>query len=384
MRYILLSIVFLFALTPLKAQWAIMYEDADSLVLKGSNHIYNVEFDQAEEVFDEMIKRYPEHPAGYFLDAMVDWWKIQLFRYTEQYDKPFLKKIDRVINVCDNILDTNEIDLNALFFKAGAIGFRGRYYTIRKKWLQAARDGADAFGLLRQCQKMSHNYDIMLGTGIYNYFAVVVPEIFPVLKPMLGFLPNGDKELGILQLKAAANNARYAKIEAKVVLLQIYYDDDFERKRREALVYATDLFNSYPNNPYFHRYYGRCLVSLGYLDKWEATWREALLRVMRKKTGYDNKTAREAMYYIGLAQMQRANYETALKYFLKCNEGNNFLDEEDTGFGVKTNLYIAKIYDLLGQRSKAKKYYEIVLDMDDYNDSHKQAKKYLKKPYNRK
>ena len=63
-----------------------MKSDADSLVRVGIQYIYNVEFDRAHECFVKIINLYPEHPAGYFLDAMIDWWKITLFRDTKIYD----------------------------------------------------------------------------------------------------------------------------------------------------------------------------------------------------------------------------------------------------------------------------------------------------------
>jgi hypothetical protein len=46
--------------------------EADSILLKGTNCIYNMEFSVAEECFQLIQNKYPTHPAGYFLDAMID------------------------------------------------------------------------------------------------------------------------------------------------------------------------------------------------------------------------------------------------------------------------------------------------------------------------
>ena len=62
------------------AQISILSEEADSLVINGSNYIYNVQFDSAHNEFEKLITLYPKHPAGYFLDAMVSWWKITIHR----------------------------------------------------------------------------------------------------------------------------------------------------------------------------------------------------------------------------------------------------------------------------------------------------------------
>jgi hypothetical protein len=111
------------------------------------------------------------------------------------------------------------------------------------------------------------NPDIMLGTGIYNYFAAAIPERFPIVKPMLLFLPTGDKKLGIMLLTASSQRARYASIEAKVALMQIYYT--FEKNNFEAIKIAEELNLKYPNNPYFKKYYARLLVSTGKFAEFE-------------------------------------------------------------------------------------------------------------------
>ena len=37
---------------------------------------------------------------------------------------------------CDKLLDVDEKNVDALFFKGGAIGFRGRLRAIRESWLK--------------------------------------------------------------------------------------------------------------------------------------------------------------------------------------------------------------------------------------------------------
>lgn len=371
----------IFASISLKSQWVIMKNDADSLVHLGTYYIYNVEFDKAENCFNKIKEIYPEHPAGYFLDAMVYWWRITLNRETKSYDKPFENRIQKVIDICDDILDTNENNLTALFFKAGAMGYRARHYAQRESWVKAAADGAEAYSLMTDCQKIAPgNHDIMLGTGIYNYFAIAIPEKYPFVKPFMAFFPKGDKQLGIYQLRAASRQARYAAVEARVVLLQIY--NTFERDFDIAQSIAKELFDKYNNNPYFHRYFARLLVRHGGSEGYEDEWRKILINCMDKKTGYDNFTAREAMYYIGLSLMRRNEYNQALKYFLKANEGKS-IDNEDSGFTVNVNIFIGNIYDIQNEREKAKKFYSAVLSMKEFDNSHTKAKIYLEKPYRR-
>ncbi|MCE5305240.1 hypothetical protein LLG34_06030 [bacterium] len=114
-------IICCFSAVETHSQWAIMYQDADSLVLLGTDCIYNLEFARAEKIFKDVQNKYPTHPAGYFLDAMIEWWEINLYPDNESKDKQFLKKIDKVIDKCNYIMDSIPNDINALFFKGGAI-----------------------------------------------------------------------------------------------------------------------------------------------------------------------------------------------------------------------------------------------------------------------
>jgi tetratricopeptide (TPR) repeat protein len=380
-KLVLWSTLLFTSLHILEAQWPIMKEDADSLTHQGLNYIYDVQFDKAEKCFDKIKQRYPEHPVGYFLDALTEWWYVSLYRETEDYDKIFIEKIDKVIEVCNETLDKNPGDLIALFFKGGAIGYKGRLYSLRYDWLGAATAGSQAQDILNKCLMIAeNNYDIMLGTGLYNYFAEVLPKEYPMLEPLMSFVQKGNKQIGLLQLKAAASKSKYSNIEAKVVLLQIYYH--YENNTQEALRLAKELHQEYPDNPYFYKYLGRCYVKNYDIELWEKSWRDILIRFIQKKTGYENYTAREACYYIGAVLMNKSQNKMALKYFKKCEEASKILDNErPSGFWVKAAIKSANLLDLLGRRSEAIKKYKEVLAMNDYDNSHSEASRYLKTPF---
>lgn len=379
-RRALLACLLVTATIPATAQWVAMSTDADSLVQLGTKAVYNVEFDKAQDIFDEVIRRYPQHPAGYFLDAMIDWWRIAIGQRSSAVEAKFLSKLEKVISVCDANLTRNPKDISSMFFKGGALGYRGRFNATNNNMLSAAEDGRVALGLLNDCQKVAPgNHDILLGTGLYNYWASVLPEKYPALKPVMIFLPKGDKVIGLAQLKAAARQARYTAVEAKVVLVQAYFD--FEKNALEAIDFARDLNQSYPRNPAFQRAYGRCLVALGPIDSAAVVWRDVLNRCLDKWPGYNRNAAREALYYIGVSLMIRGDLDKALTYFYKCDEACRKIDEDATGFIIKTNLKIGQIYDMQGKRDMAIKQYKKLLSWSDNSGSHADAERYLQTPY---
>ena len=149
----------------------------DQLVKLGINQIYGIQFNEAENTFNTVIKEYPTHPSGKFFKAMITWWRILLDLNNESLDQQFYDQLDEVISMCDDILDKNDKNTDAMFFKGGALGFRGRLRSTRESWFKAAMDGKDGLALVFKSYSINpQNTDVQLGFGIYHYYAEVIPR----------------------------------------------------------------------------------------------------------------------------------------------------------------------------------------------------------------
>ena len=350
----------------------------DSLVKAGINQIYSIKFDNAEKTFQFLKKEYPKHPASRFFFAMIDWWKIILSEEDEEQDDQFYEKIEETVDFCDDILDKNPDDVDALFFKGGAIGFRGRLRVMRESWFKAADDGREALPIVEHASKLDPtNVDVNLGFGIYNYLAAVIPERYPIVKPLMLFFPSGNKELGLKQLEDAAKIGKYSSHEAKYILITFFYY--FENDLDQAEVYATQLFASFPNNPVFERWRGRIAVRKGEWKLVASVFNDVLNKVSKNYDGYNTaKVRREANYYVGSYLKNQGKFDDALPYFKKCiNDSKKIDDDRESGFQINATLYTGTILETLGKYKEAKKNYEAVLDMREFKDSHDQAETYL-------
>jgi tetratricopeptide (TPR) repeat protein len=368
--------------TPVSSQW-VKDPMVEKLVQKGIDELYNFEFEKASTDFNEVVRLLPDHPVGYFFRAMIQWEQIISKFDDESQDEKLYDLLDVVINMCEKRLDENRNDVTAMFFKGGAVGFRGRLRANRGKWLGAANDGIVALPLVRKAYDLEpENYDILLGIGIYNYYAAVIPSKYPIVKPVMIFFPSGDRIKGLEQLKQAAQKALYAKIEANYFLLQNYLT--FEKDYAQALEIAKKLHELYPNNSIFHRSLGRCLVSTGRVGEAHQIFLDILQRFERKQTGYDTYDVREAHYYVGDYAFMAGRTDTALAHFYKCDELSRKLDkDEPSGFMSMGNLKIGMIYDLQGKRTYAMQQYKKVLALKEYEYTHRDAQKYLEQPYRR-
>jgi tetratricopeptide (TPR) repeat protein len=364
------------------AQW-ITSPDFDEHTRKGIDHVYNLEFSQADSDFQYLTRTYPDHPAGYFFRAMIDWWKMLLDLDNTSLDDDFVNKLDVVIDKCDKILDKKPDDITALFFKGGALGFRGRLRANRGNWIRAANDGRLALPIVQKAYKIApDNYDILLGIGIYHYYAEVIPEEYPIVKPLMLVFPSGNRKKGIEELTEASLHAKYAAVEASYFLMQLYYT--FEHQYDKALGIALRLFAKFPKNVLFQRYIGRCYVSLNNADSTLAIFQDILARcnASHPLNGYGSSARREALYYLGVYTMMKGNYDKALQYFYGCDKESRTLDTDGaSGFMAMANLKVGMIYDLQKKREYAVQQYRKVLEMKNFGTTHDQAEQYLESPY---
>ena len=356
----------------------------DSIVVKGIKQIYGIELGLAENTFNQLIKEYPDHPAGKFFIAMIDWWRILLDTSNDDKDELFLEKIESVIEQCDNILDKDPENVDAIFFKGGAIGFRGRLSSLRESWLSAADDSREALPLVELAGELdSINIDVQLGFGIYNYYADVIPEKYPIVKPLMIFLPSGNKELGIKQLVNVSTNGKYANYESRYFLMSLYYR--FEKDYDKAEKYALMLTKDFPNNPVFETWQGRIAVKKGEMVKADSVFKNVLSKTEKKFSGYNSPSViREASYYIAYNFRSVAMYDSAEVYFNKCIELSLRIDkDEESGFLINATLYLGMIKEFKKEYYAARMYYEKVLDMREFGNSHNLAETYLERIENK-
>ena len=354
--------------------------DFDSRVNSGIKQIYNIKFTEAEKTFRSVIADYPNHPAGRFFLAMIDWWKILLDPDNESYDEIFFQKLEDVIYQCDQLLDKNPKNVDALFFKGGSIGFRGRLRAFRESWLKAADDGREALPIVEEAAALDpNNMDVQLGFGIYNYYAEVIPNENPLIKPLMIFFPDGDKAKGIQQLKNTAFNGKFAKYEARYFLMTLYYR--YENNAIAADEFSKMLCDDFPDNPVFEKWRGRIAVKRGDYFLADSVFKDVLAKADKKYFGYSTPNSlREAAYYVGNNYKNNGQLDSAKIYLERCISESKKIDEEgeESGFQVNAVLFLAQMAESQNKKDEAIRLYEKLLDMNDYGRSHSIAENSLK------
>ena len=353
----------------------------DERIQYGIDLIYSLEFKAADRYFEKIIAAEPDNPLGPFFLAMVTWWRVLVDLDSREYDEAFYALLEKCVKVCDRRLQQDPEDFDAVLFKAGALGFRGRLRGDRGQYLRAANDGRKCLPLLKHSRRMEpKNKDILFGQGIYNYFAEVIPREYPIVRPIMWFLPRGDREKGLQQLRQVAREGRYAQVEATYFLAQIHRM--FEKDKRTALVYLEQLYARYPDNALFHRFTARALVDLGQWKRGVPLYQEVVRRSREGRAGYHARGHVEALYFLGKHAFYQGRLQDAEEAFATTDSLGRGLDEEgDRGYVALASLLLGMTYDLQGKRGLAVACYERVAKLGEQGDSHARARQYLEEPY---
>lgn len=375
------------------AQYILLEDTLHTLVQQGIDHIYNLEYAEADKVFAQLKEKAPNNPAAEFLMALNDWWRIKPNildeGHVKRYSKSYNEHLDNVIEMSEALLEENEFDFVGLFFRGAAYGYKARLkasndpnVTSVPAWMSILGDANEGRKSLLEGQRLApSNSDILLGTGLLNYYLDAIPAKFPAVKAIS--LPPGDKEIGLKMLRISAEKGLYTSVEAKYSLMEILSDWESGRPaKREALSIAKDLHESYPNNPDFYKYYAKNLYNMGKYDEATAEWKVILRNAKAKKAGYQLSTVRQGLYYLGDIQIRQGNPKNAIKLLEEAIKQNEKLDEEGSGYQLASLLRLGNAYDMIGKRKEAIKQYKEILDQDDVNGKyHPKANEYIKTAY---
>lgn len=349
------------------------------------NDLYNFKFDDAEKAFRHLRHQYIWHPLPYFLMGLIEWWKIMPNTKDKSHDEIFIAYMDSTITVAEKLYDKYpEYKVEASFFLAAAYGFKGRLYSDeeRKNWGKAASAGKSALNYLEESKsKQNLSPELLFGDALFNYFSVWVPENYPALKPILWFFPKGDKALGLKQLREVSYNAFYTRTEAMMWLMRIL--NSYENNQAEAFQISEYLNQTYPDNPFFHRYYARILYSMGRFTQAEPVCKSILACIDSGKLGYEATSGRYAAFYLGEIYDARKNFDEAKKYYQLCVRYAEKIEATESGYYLYSLIALGEIAEKQGNKAEAKKYFKDVKKKAKRKDeAYKSAKKRLKKMEN--
>ncbi len=365
--------------------------DFNSLRERGNDALYNLDYQAARELFQQMIKIAPDHPAGYVYLANNFWLETlnagrrlssslysggSFYQQDAEQDKvdpkrerEFNELIRRALAVAAARLQKDSKDAEALYYEGAALGLRAGYsVTVKRSFRRAIGDANESIMIQRKVVKLDPNYvDAYLSIGLYDYIIDNLPWVWRTLARLAGL--SGSKKRGIERLEMVTKSGKYTADDARVLLIGIYTR---ERQPERALEMITYLAHKYPRN------YLLGIELAGMLFR--------MNRPAEGNQGYgdllkDSRIAQAAAdvvnYQWGEALIDKGNYAEAVERYSEVVKW----PKADPSLVSLAHLHAGQALDSLGRREQALAEYQIVLKRDNVFDSHKVANECVKKAY---
>jgi len=243
MRKALLALLLLYP-----AGSTFIYEDpiADQTIRRASHATYSLDLAEARKNARSLQSRYPDHPAGYLLEAETYWWEAQIDPTRKDVENDFFKLQDKTISIGEKALSAKKYpDIEIRAYLASAWGSKARFrLTQDGVGLRTVLDGRNAHNYAEEVYAADPKYtDILVGIGAYNYFTGKIPSVLKPFAYLLG--AHGDATLGLQQIRAVIEKGRYAQTEARIVLFTALMKDG---AYQESFKVLKALMSDYPEN----------------------------------------------------------------------------------------------------------------------------------------
>lgn len=277
----------------------------DTLIRDGLSLVYEQKYTEAMFLFGDIIHTWPEEPAGYLLQAAT--LATYMLDYTTyEPEEEFYRLAETAIRKARARLEEAKDPRERawlFFFQGAAFLYRAERKARHSDYLDAAKDGWRGYkSLMKAVELDSTLYDAYLGIGTVHVALAKIPGWIRFFMP---FLPPGDVERGLREMKLAAEKGRYVHLFAHDALA---YTLAYLGRPREALPYALHATRQYPQNRNF-------LWTLAYVYGQMGRWRDWF-------------EVHKAIFFLTVRDQFRSTYDVALAT-LKLAQGYFYTGRKD-------------------------------------------------------
>ncbi len=227
----------------------------------GIASIYNLEYKEAETVYDEITTLYPEHAVGYLFRGILTYWRHYPLIPSSPARKDFESDLKKCIELSEQNSYVADYEPESVLANVCARGMLLLFYADNDLSMNVIPLAAGSYRYVRRSfDFVSHFSDFYYFTGIYNYYREAYPRLHPVYKALAALFPPGDMTKGLSELVKSANESIFLKAESYSILAWIY--TVFENNYSEALRYSTILTSLHPDNLLFRSLHIKTLLLL--------------------------------------------------------------------------------------------------------------------------
>ena len=220
------------------------------VVLQGIDLTLKQDYPTAKALFQSVIDKYPNHPAGYlYLAGTV---QAEFSDYEDGFDRRlFDSLLAKGEALADHLIERKDSADWGYYYAGTALSYRAFSESERGNWPSVIIDGMNSAKMFERCLELNPKfYDAMSGLGAYYYWRSKKIEFLS----WLPFVTDRKKE-GISLLTSAVENGTYDTFQAMNSLILVLTE---EARYDEALPITLRALARYPEN----RSFLWCLVGI--------------------------------------------------------------------------------------------------------------------------
>jgi len=368
----------------------------------GCEALYNLDNKTARADFSEIVRLFPQHPAGpqylasaLFFETLYKSRRLQSSLYSsksfysgseDEVDANLANQFRTFTREAQRLAETRlqhyPKDTEALYFLGNVAALKASFEeAVERRHYAALRDGYEAVTKHRRVLELDPTYvDAQVTIGMYDYIIGSLPLPIKLVAGVFG--ADGSRKRGIATIEKVAKSGKIARDQAMTLLVILYVR---EKRYGDAAEEARQLSTKYPRNYLYRIETADALVSQATIPNTanhalrdtEAV-REALSIYEALSHDKDVAHSMDLIHFkYGEALLKTGQKERAVAQFLAAakSEGAN------EGLATMAYLYAAQSLDASNKRSEALAKYRLVLSRPDVYDAHSQARKGLAQPY---
>lgn len=266
-KYLLIPFLVLWLYFPASCQYKILEDkEAVTKVHQAIDSIYNLNFDAADIIIEELEKDLKDYVGILLLKAFYVSWENNPIKKEHESYKLFESYLLQGIEKSEAILEKDPESVEANFYLMAFHAYLAELYVENGQNFKALGEAKSAYKFIKiGFDHTEDNPEFYFSSGIYNYYRERYPEENPFYKSFLWFFRSGDMAEGIAQLKKGSQLAVFTKAECLTYLFHVYlrYEDNPE----EAIFYSIILKDKYPNNLHFVSNFIENKIRLNQYDK---------------------------------------------------------------------------------------------------------------------
>ncbi|MFQ5878139.1 MAG: tetratricopeptide repeat protein [Acidobacteriota bacterium] len=224
-------------------------------------------YSRAERSFLDAARSAPDDPQSHLFLAFNYWWHLSIDEDRNAHlNRPFDRAIAATLAAGQRRLERAPQDLSALTAVGSAHILRSHVEARRRRYFRAAREARRGRKrLIRVLARDPGRLDAQFTLGAFNYYADRVPLLVKGLRAIL-FLPGGDADLGLRQLRAVAESGSRFRTDARILLAVICGSRE-ERCYEGALGHLRRALADNPGSPLIRGLLAELQMRLGHYDE---------------------------------------------------------------------------------------------------------------------